>query len=245
MEELLTDTVTRPQRHLGPGGRGGYEHLLRPVPASTASNQHVHPKDLVHTSNTVELKAWQTKTVLGARSDSPEIQLHGDSLVDTICGHGQEAGAPERVFIPDCAFRNPILRTLSWLTKNRRTPPSGGPGRRRWAPAGGRLCGDVWVSDEKSTLATHRPRPRARPRPSKCGRLSGRSPRVEAKGLGPRGHQTPNQRGTEPAGHQVGFQGEPRTALDKRGTHQVRGVPTGAGRSELPLHHWQGLAQHQ
>ena len=25
--------------------------------------QHVHPKDLTHTSNTVELKAWQTKTV--------------------------------------------------------------------------------------------------------------------------------------------------------------------------------------
>ena len=29
--------------------------------------QHVHPKDLIHTSNTVELKAWQTKTVSAAR----------------------------------------------------------------------------------------------------------------------------------------------------------------------------------
>ena len=31
--------------------------------------QHVHPKDLIHTSNTVELKAWQTKTVSAARSN--------------------------------------------------------------------------------------------------------------------------------------------------------------------------------
>ena len=29
--------------------------------------QHVHPKDLIHTSSTVELKAWQTKTVSAAR----------------------------------------------------------------------------------------------------------------------------------------------------------------------------------
>ena len=29
--------------------------------------QHVHPKDLIHTSNTVELKAWQTKTVSAAQ----------------------------------------------------------------------------------------------------------------------------------------------------------------------------------
>ena len=37
--------------------------------------QHVHPKDLIHTSNTVELKAWQTKTVSAARINRNPVPL--------------------------------------------------------------------------------------------------------------------------------------------------------------------------
>ena len=53
--------------------------------------QHVHPKDLIHTSNTVELKAWQTKTVSAARINR-EVQLHGNPLVDYLGGHGPATG---------------------------------------------------------------------------------------------------------------------------------------------------------
>ena len=37
--------------------------------------QHVHPKDLIHTSNTVELKAWQTKKVSAARINRNPVPL--------------------------------------------------------------------------------------------------------------------------------------------------------------------------
>ena len=37
--------------------------------------QHVHPKDLIHTSNTVELKAWQTKTVSAAQINHNPVPL--------------------------------------------------------------------------------------------------------------------------------------------------------------------------
>ena len=37
--------------------------------------QHVHCKDLIHTSNTVELKAWQTKTVSQARINRNPVRL--------------------------------------------------------------------------------------------------------------------------------------------------------------------------
>ena len=37
--------------------------------------QHVHPKDLIHTSNTVELKAWQTKTVSAAQINRNPVPL--------------------------------------------------------------------------------------------------------------------------------------------------------------------------
>ena len=37
--------------------------------------QHVHPKDLIYTSNTVELTAWQTKTVSAARINRNPVPL--------------------------------------------------------------------------------------------------------------------------------------------------------------------------
>ena len=101
LEEALTDTVTRPQRKAvvpskeviwaleegtqeAPGKNRhevldafilGFARFQVGCSARFNDLQHVHPKDLIHTSNTVELKAWQTKTVSAARINRNPVPL--------------------------------------------------------------------------------------------------------------------------------------------------------------------------
>ena len=92
LEEALADTVARPQRKAVVPSKGviwarrkgratsARHELLDSLMLGFArfnNLQHVHPKDLAHTSNTVELKAWQTKTVSAAmRRELIAIRSH-------------------------------------------------------------------------------------------------------------------------------------------------------------------------